>query len=174
MHNNIDFEVNKIKILKDDNYIIWLNDFINKYPIFNSKGTRKKGLSEKDKENIKLLKFFYGVVENYAKSNFITCNTNQYGDSYGIKYNDLCFEIVKVEGKTTFYFCNKVDEDAYSMYVNYNNIKINKISNKKEKIEDLRKDFENLVEILYDNNFSLEDINKITKDVIKRKSLTRF
>jgi len=50
MQNNIDFEVNKIKILKDDSYVIWLNNFINKYTTFNSRGTRRKCFDDIDKK----------------------------------------------------------------------------------------------------------------------------
>jgi len=79
-----------------------------------------------------------------------------------------------MKGKNVFYFCTKTNEKDYSRYVNYSNIKINKLSNKREKIEEIKKEFENLVEILYDNNFSLEDINMMTSDIIKRKSLIQF
>lgn len=119
---------NKKKILSNNDYINWIIDFIKIHGDFSDEDWlySEENLSEGDEENVKNLSLFFDVINEYAERNYIYPTSTRFNVTYCIKYNDYGLEVGISPGQGCICYCNKVEIDDESTFIDFNDVLTNK------------------------------------------------
>ncbi len=124
------------KIISNEEYIKWIENFNTIYPnFFNSELLKiPKDMSKQDQEKIKMMNIFYCAVEQYADENNIEPIQIENKSFYLIEYNDKGYEVGIKTGLQTFFYSKKIEIKDKNFFINFDNIK----NNRKQKVKKLR------------------------------------
>lgn len=102
----------KRSILESDNYILWLIKFTEDHPIFSSDDWiyTPNLISKEDNDNVFDLELLFEIIENFAKRNFISLYSTEWGGYYLIEYNGIGFKIEVAVGQGTVFACERLNE----------------------------------------------------------------
>ena len=115
-------EVVKEEYLFDNvDYLNWLINFTNKYPIFSDDYFLlfRKNYSELDCNNAENLYILYYEIEKYAKENNIEPFYIDDNIVYKIRIDNIGFLIGNLDGKGRIFFCNRVEIDNSLEFINF-------------------------------------------------------
>lgn len=93
----------KEKILENEEYINWLEEFTESKDKFTS--------DDSHDENVESLEALYLVIENYAEENYIFPAKTTFGHYYIVKYNSFNYKIGYMEGQEVYFYCERTDEE---------------------------------------------------------------
>ena len=102
------FEEQKEKLLKNNDYMNWLENFTNRYPSFYEYDWVLEGCSEEDIQNIQNIDVLYEVIEDYAVENYFKTTLENKGAFYLIKCNDVGYKVGMQFGNSKFY-CERTE-----------------------------------------------------------------
>lgn len=97
------------KVTSNDDYILWLEIFTNKYPKFSDDDWLycPEKISEIDQNNVAKLNLFFDGIETYASKNYIYPTPNEWGNFYSIKYNNVGYSIGSAVGQGATFYCER-------------------------------------------------------------------
>ena len=138
-----------------DNYINWLEKFTLKYPIFDDyiiNTADFPDLEPKDIENINNLGIFFGMIDAYAKENYIypLDENENYYVKYFIKHNNVYYLIGYDNIYCTAYRVERVPNEKINEinnYLEYRDIQTNK---QREDTNTIKIKLATLVNIIYE------------------------
>lgn len=144
------------KLLNDDNYFYWLNEFSNKMPIFVENFDYE--IDKIDKDNIKNTSILYNLVKMEAKNKSINVNSFSRGIYYVIENMEINYQIgLATINDRLVYFCSKCDNVENVEIINIDYLrKQNKLKKQKD-IEEL-KQLKSLVIKLLERDINEKDI----------------
>ena len=151
-----------------DNYINWLEKFTLKYPIFDDyiiNTADFPDLEPKDIENINNLGIFFGMIDAYAKENYIypLDEDENYYIKYFIKHNNVYYLIGYDNIYCTAYRVERVPNEKINEinnYLEYSDIQ----TNKKQPNTDIIK-----IQLASLSNMMFEYATRIPIEAIKEK-----
>jgi len=159
--NKTDSKNSKMQaMIANTNYLKWLEKFTLNYPNFTDNDWLyfEDKISKEDNEKINDLHLLYEAIELYASKNYIYPNKYFFGSYYNIKLDNVGYEIGRLSGQGTLFFCNRKELNKDLEYIDFNDI----ISNKKKDntiiIENRLTYLSNLVISLYNSGVPLEAI----------------
>lgn len=158
------------KLISSTDYIKWLDNFTKKHPNFDiNNGLSNLGkIDEQDKKNVDDLYLMYSAVDRYARKNYIYPIPCNFGGYYKVKLDDNGFEIGKLIGQGTLYFCNRVQIEKGEEFIDFNDIindkKYDGVDKIKNNLDELSKE---IVLLFEESNISLDEITNKLKDAIK-------
>ena len=102
------------KLFKNNNYIVWLEDFTARYFLFFDDDWVYKAdeYSRKDIQNIKLLSYFFKGISMYADKHSIPAGHDKAAFSniyYYLRYRGITYKISTVVGQGAVTYCKRVD-----------------------------------------------------------------
>ena len=150
------------KITQTDDYINWLEIFTTKNPKFSDSNSFyfPKKLSEDDKENISKLGNFYDAIKIYAYKNYIYGTSNNFGNQYYIKYNNVGYEIKIVTGQGTILSVTrqKITKNNSDDFIDFKLIQKNEVTKRAKMIREKLDKLNNLINTLDEENVPFEAI----------------
>lgn len=99
-------------LLSKEDYILWLEEFTSKYPIFSDTDWlyNSTDLEEKDQENINQISLLYEIIDTYAKANYLYPNSNQFICYYYLKVKQNYYQIGQsIIKPQPIYYCQKMN-----------------------------------------------------------------
>ena len=94
----------KEKILENEEYINWLEEYTESKDIFTNDEARD--------ENVESLEALYLIIEKYAEDNYIFPSKNTFGYYYTVKYNNMNYNIGYIAGQEVYFYCERTNEEA--------------------------------------------------------------
>lgn len=159
------------KILNNDEYIHWLEQFTLKHPKFYNDSCLDFKQSNQNIQDISLL---YAIIENYAKENYITVIPNVCGNYYVINHNNVNYEIGIMIGPETIYYCKRTNNNENC--INFTDIQNNTPTSKKliidSKIKELTQIINDMVENHIDDHVILEVTEKAMQKTLRKEKRT--
>lgn len=163
------------KLLDEEKFFIWLNDFSNKMSIFTD--INDYDVEEIDKENINKLRILYNLVSNEARKEYAKVNSFNLGLYYVVENLNNKYQIGFAYFNDSFvYFCSRCDENRFTNVINIDNIRKNHFMKKQKSIEELKK-LKNLIINMLESNIKEKDINDCVNEGIeeyKEKQFIKF
>lgn len=172
----------KIKIqelLSNTDYIKWLETFTIEHPSFSDDNWLycPEKISKKELENVNKLHLIYSGIEKYASENYIYPTACDFGIYYKIKLDNTGFEIGRLIGQGTLFFCNRVEIKNEKDFIDIIDIINNKKSNNVDTIQNKLNDLSNLIVSLYKNGIPIEAItstlNNILNEIANQNNLNQ-
>lgn len=132
-----------IKIVSTVEYITWLGNFTKKYEGFSDNKWLycPEELSEQDNNFVQELHLFYDGIETYSSHNYIYPIKCDFGGFYKIKYDGIGFEIGRLIGQGTLFYCTRVEIVNEQEFIDFNDIMNNK---EQDNVKDINKKLEEL------------------------------
>lgn len=118
-------EVVKEEYLYDNiEYLKWLINFTNKYPIFSDDYFLlfRNNNTELDCNNAENLCLLYYEIAKYAKENNIKPFYIDDNIVYKIRVDNIGFLIGNLDGRGRIFFCNRVEVDNNLEFINFEDI----------------------------------------------------
>ena len=100
-------ELKKLKLVIDNDYILWLKTFSEKHTVFFDDiwPTYPFGSLESDKQNIRNLQNFYSLIDEYAKNNSFNNIVSGCSHYYLLKIDNNFYEIGFITYPEILFFC---------------------------------------------------------------------
>ena len=114
-------EVVEEYLFHNDEYLKWLINFTNKYPIFSDDYFLlfKSNNTELDCNNAENLYLLYYEIDEYAKENNIKPFYIDDNSVYKIRIDNIGFLIGNLDGRGRIFFCNRVEIDNSLEFINF-------------------------------------------------------
>ncbi len=114
-------EVVEEYLFHNADYLNWLINFTNKYPIFSDDYFLlfKSNNSEIDCNNAENLCLLYYEIDEYAKENNIKPFYIDDNIVYKIRIDNIGFLIGNLDGRGRIFFCNRVEVDNSLEFINF-------------------------------------------------------
>lgn len=156
------------KIGKNTDYILWLNEFTQRYPEFSDDDFlyQSDKVSKDDYIKICDLGILFEIINIYASKNYITPQITEFGEAYLIKLDNNAYQIGCMVGQGVLYYCKKIEISDNLSYIDYNDIVNNKTQPYVEKINDNLADFSNKIRGLYNSGVPLYVLQETATQVI--------
>ena len=105
-------------------YLNWLINFTDKYPIFSDDYFLlfRKNYSEIDCNNAENLSLLYYEIDKYSKEFNIKPFYIDDNIIYKIRIDNIGFLIGNLDGRGRIFFCNRVEVDNYLEFINFEDI----------------------------------------------------
>lgn len=99
------------KMISDNSYITWLEEFTEKYSAFGDDDWLYNpfDIPKEDMENVQMLQLLYNIIEKYAQSNYIYPVFTEFGSYYVISYNNVGYQIDMMAGQGVVFTCQRVE-----------------------------------------------------------------
>lgn len=179
-------EENIKKIISTCEYISWLESFTENYSKFSSDQWVyfPEEISEEDRKNVEALGLFYDGINIYCMKNYIFPIENgcdsYYADYYCIKFNNVGYRIEIIQGQGTVFCCKRVSLDECETFIDFSDIKEDKIQPLTPFINSQLPKLDDLVKKLYKDGIPLqaiadcfvaifEELKKTNKEVVTDK-----
>lgn len=155
------------KILNNSEYMEWLFKFTNKYPSFSDYNWlyEPDKLCEEDRINIDKLHVLYSIIDDYAHRNYLPYFGENYLKFYKIRCNDIGYNIgeqLAMGGPS--YGCERTM--AEDNFVDFNDIITNHILPETPIKDYMVKEFEKVIDELYNIGISIDRIKDIFDSLI--------
>lgn len=136
-----------IKIVSNVEYITWLGNFTKEHASFSDDTWLycPEKLSAKDNKRVEELHLLYNGIEIYANHNYIYPIKCDFGGFYKIKYDGIGFEIGRLIGQGTLFYCTRVEIENEQEFIDFNDIMNNK---ERENVHEFKSKLEYLSEIV--------------------------
>lgn len=156
------------KILKDDNYINWLEQFTSDIPKFYCDNYFYDGSTYPNElnQNIQDISLFYEIIKNYAENNYISPVTTVCGNYYSIQHNNIGYHIGTMEGPEILYYCISVD--CEESYINFKDIQNNTLTPNAIFINHKIEELANIINDMIDNNVNRDIISNVTNKTLQK------
>lgn len=114
------------EILATTSYMLWLENFTELHSKFTDATWlhSQEKISEKDFNNVIKLDSLFLALDRYAGSNYIPPNSEEFGISYIITFNDVPYKIGVMAGQGTIFYCERLKTCSNS--INFDDISQNK------------------------------------------------
>ena len=164
-------------LIANDDYINWLDDFTKIHPeVISMEFPNLSYYYGADLDafiNLGFLKDFYQLIFNYARKNYIFPNAfEDYGNYYLIKIYDVFYEIgviVDDERNVNFFCCRVNDAKNDRQFIDFLDIKENKIRHEVFYIEKKLEKLVTMIEqLVFNDNIPIEAISDTTDKVIRK------
>lgn len=163
----VDINITK-NIIKNDDYINWLEKFTTKNKIFNSDDWLycPNKISEQNLNNVDKLKNFFEVIENYANDNYILPTPTEFGIVFEIKHNNVGYKIGMMSGQGICYYVVRIEKNIDD-FIDYNLIKEANLTNRALMIKNKLGILEKFINNLVDEDVPVEAIVETTNKTLK-------
>lgn len=163
----MDFD-KKRKMISDDSYIRWLEDFTNTHPEFSSEDWlyNPQKISNEDYKKVANLDLFFRAISDYAEEHCLESEFDNTGFNdiyFFIKFNDIAYRIGLIVGQGAYAYCNRLDSIP-NHYINFNNVLANKGRDDMDIVQEKFNDLSNLVKSLRE----LKVPKRSIRDVVER------
>ena len=163
-------EIIRQQIISSDKYILWLEEFTNKNPNFDTRDSSfyicfRNSASNDDLKNIRNLAILYSIIFEYAKQNYIYPKIDEMGEYYyNIKYNNVGYRIGEDSIDGTFFFCERVPIDCD--FIDFNDVMNNKVQENVHFIQQNLIDLANYINYLVEAGVPEEAIKNVTLNTL--------
>ena len=115
------------KLLESNEYMNWLDNFTKFNSSFNDEYSyAKEKFQPEDLEKVRDLCILYGVIDDYARANYISAMPCNWGQFYCIKFNETGYHIGLIVGQGAVNFCERVELENESEFIDFKDIQENK------------------------------------------------
>ena len=117
-----------IEIVSNAEYITWLGNFTKEHANFSDDTWLycQEKLSAKDNKRVEELHLLYNGIEIYANHNYIYPIECDFGGYYKIKFDGIGYELGRLIGQGTLFYCTRVEIENDKEFIDFNDIMINK------------------------------------------------
>jgi len=157
-------------LLDTDKYILWLISFTNSYGNFSDTDWlyKENEISLSDKEFVNYLGDFYNKILNYAISNYINIETEEFKNFYYVKYAGFGLKVGIIYGQGCSFFVDKVKINKDCDFIDYQDIIDNRMSDKTKEINEKLEKFSNMIITLVNENVPINAISDVCDKTLKR------
>ena len=136
-------------LVSTDDYIKWIENFTKEYPDFTDDDWLYKpdDISKENSEMVEKLSLFFIGIEKYASSNYIYPTSCDFGGYYSVKYNGKIYEIGRLIGQGTVFFCNTKESPEDSSIILFEDI-LNPTDEIMARTEMINSELDNLEKVL--------------------------
>lgn len=165
------------KILNNDDYINWLEEFTLDNPKFYCDSWFSSSISSPIiKQNIQDISLLYEIIQNYAQENYINPILTVCGNYYQIKHNNIGYHLGIMTGPETIYYCMRSNEEEN--YIAFKDIQNNKKTQTSLFVNSKMKELTELINSMIDNDISsdiiLDETEKTLQKVLKNKKNSKL
>ena len=162
--NDVEKKDKVSELVSDSKYMDWIIEFTaDKNGFTNKPG---KSAKKKDKDMAQLLPLFYQGIERYADSNYIGPTLCEFGNYYGLKFNDHCFKLGMTPGEKLAFFCIKVTDNTETEFIDFNDILSNKKTSWAHFIDYSLADITDSIVVAYQDGIPVKEIKKAVNEAI--------
>ena len=131
------------EIFSNTDYMMWLENFTTYHPSFSDDNWLyfPEKISKEDNEKVNNLSLLYEGIEIYAKKNYIYPTECDFGGYYRIKLDNVGYEIGKLVGQGTLFFCDAKPLNKNLEYIDFYDIMNDK---KKDGVDVITEQLKNL------------------------------
>ena len=149
------------EIKSNPNYILWLQEFTIKYPVFTDDSLEDlKKLSTIDKENVSSLGFLFDCIYDYAENNYVYAfKDSDFTRYFNIEYNNIGYKIGLMSGQGIFHFCERLKK-IDNTFIDFNDILLNKKQEKTKFIKEKLNELSNYIMNLNEQDIPLKAIKE--------------
>lgn len=137
------------ELVSNTEYILWLENFTSTHTYWSDDTWLycPEKISKEDYKRVEELHCFFNGIVDYAERNFIPTYNDEYGyDTYiFIQFNNVGYRIGEMIGQGTLAYCERVDISSDNVFIDFNDIIINK---KQENVDDIEKKLDSMCKII--------------------------
>lgn len=157
------------KIVRNEEYMLWLESFTNQHSSFcdDFYQDANSSVNKNDVGNVKSLNILFTAVKNYADDNFIKPFVYSVGEYYNIKFNSNIYQIGILNWEGTLYFCDRT-KNCDKGIIDFENIKNYKKNQNIDLIKMRLQMLSELIEIMSKEEIPLKAITDTTNNTIQK------
>lgn len=150
------------EMLSNTDYLKWLENFTITHSSFTDDDWLyfPEKLKEDDRNQVERLHLMYSGIEKYASENYIYPIACDFGNFYKIRLGNTGFDIGRLDGQGTLFFCNRVEVENEKNFIDFNNIMNNKKGDNVCVIKNNLKELSNIIVSLYESGVPIQAIVK--------------